>query len=198
MNQRARQTVTSSVEKDFYKLLNNSNFGIDCRNNVGNCYLGLSTIIFQKYLTSKNLQLFFGNDTFRDFFSPSLLKDEITQTFQSKIFALNKEEITYEARKKYYERKMAEELDAVDTYEKNKKVKKRKFKNVDEKITECLEPRKTKMIIDFNDRESPSIKSFAVKKNVKSRSLLVLCQANWLKLFTFLLNLFLTFTKNTK
>ena len=59
---------------------------------------------------------------------------------------------------------MAEELDGVDTYEKNKKVKKRKFKNVDEKITDCLDPRKTRMIIDFNDHESASIKSFAVKK----------------------------------
>ena len=88
----------------------------------------------------------------------------MSQTFQAKIFALNKEEMTCEARKKYYERQMAEELDAIDTYEKNKKVKKRKFKNVDEKIIECLDPRKTKMIIDFNDRESASIKSFAVKK----------------------------------
>ena len=39
MNQKARQTATLSVEKDFYKLLNNSNFGIDCRNNIDNCYL---------------------------------------------------------------------------------------------------------------------------------------------------------------
>lgn len=70
------------------------------------------------------------------FFSPSLLRDEITQLFQAKIFALSKEETTYEARKKYYERQMAEELDAVDSYEKNKKVKKRKFKNVEEKILE--------------------------------------------------------------
>ena len=101
---------------------------------------------------------------FRHFFSPSLLTEEISQTFQAKIFALNKEDSTYEARKKYYERQMAEELDGVDTYEKNKKVKKRKFKNVDEKITDCLDPRKTRMIIDFNDRESASIKSFAVKK----------------------------------
>ena len=30
MNPKSRQTATSSVEKDFYKLLNNSNFGIDC------------------------------------------------------------------------------------------------------------------------------------------------------------------------
>ena len=59
---------------------------------------------------------------------------------------------------------MAEELNAIDTYKKNKKVGKRKFKNVDEKITECLDPRKTKMIIDFNDRESANIESFPVKK----------------------------------
>ena len=32
MNQKARQKAISPVERDFYKLLNNSNFGIDCRN----------------------------------------------------------------------------------------------------------------------------------------------------------------------
>ena len=38
MNQKARQTGTSSVEKDFLKLLNNSNFGIDFRNKIDNYY----------------------------------------------------------------------------------------------------------------------------------------------------------------
>ena len=37
MNQKARQKATSSVERDFYKLLNNANFGIDYRNNIDNC-----------------------------------------------------------------------------------------------------------------------------------------------------------------
>ena len=41
MNQNTGKTVKSSVEKDFYKLLNNSNFGNDCRNNIGNCKLEL-------------------------------------------------------------------------------------------------------------------------------------------------------------
>ena len=41
MNQNARKTAKTSVEKDFYKLLNNSNFGNDCRNNIGNCKLDL-------------------------------------------------------------------------------------------------------------------------------------------------------------
>ena len=31
----------TKVEKDFYKLLNNSNFGNDCRNNIANCKLEL-------------------------------------------------------------------------------------------------------------------------------------------------------------
>ena len=35
MNQKSRQTATSNVEKD----LNNSNFGIDCRNNIDNSTL---------------------------------------------------------------------------------------------------------------------------------------------------------------
>ena len=39
MNQKAGQKPTSPVERDFYKLLNNSNFGIECRNNTDNCVL---------------------------------------------------------------------------------------------------------------------------------------------------------------
>ena len=46
-------------------------------------------------------------------------------------------------------------------------LKKRKFKKGDEKISDCLDPRKTKMVIDFNDRESASIKSFAVRERDK-------------------------------
>ena len=39
-NQKARLKVkTSPVEKGFFKLLNNSNFGIDCCNNIDNCVL---------------------------------------------------------------------------------------------------------------------------------------------------------------
>ena len=41
------------------------------------------------------------------------------------------------------------------------------FQNVEDKITQYLDPRKTKMIVDFNGGESASIKSFAVKKKVK-------------------------------
>ena len=37
MNQCSRQNSKKSIEKDFYKLMNNSNFGYDCHNNLDNC-----------------------------------------------------------------------------------------------------------------------------------------------------------------
>ena len=39
MNQKSRQAATIPVEIGFFKLSNNSNFAIDCRNNIDNCIL---------------------------------------------------------------------------------------------------------------------------------------------------------------
>ena len=152
------------MKRDFLKLLNNSNFGIDCRNNIDNCILeplydDLNDISYiKKFIT------IFSDDTFRNFFSPVHLRKEINQTLQSKVFALNKEDPTCEARKKYFENKMDEELDAVDSFDKNKNRRERQFQKIDEKTADCFDPRKTKMIVEFNGGESASTKSFAVKK----------------------------------
>ena len=98
MNQKARQFATSSVEKDFNKLLNNRNFGIDCRNNIDNCYLEPIYDDFSEISYIKNFTNIFNDGTFRDFFSPSLL--EIHSSYSSKPFALNEDDPCYEARKK--------------------------------------------------------------------------------------------------
>ena len=39
INQKSRQKASTSVQRDFFKLLNNSNFGMDCRNDIDNCIL---------------------------------------------------------------------------------------------------------------------------------------------------------------
>ena len=57
INQNARKIARSKVEKDFYKLLNNSNFGNDCRNNIGNSkidllYDGLEEVSYIKQFTN--------------------------------------------------------------------------------------------------------------------------------------------------
>ena len=72
MNQKSRQAATSSVEKDFFELLNNSTFGIDCLNNIDNCifesiYDNLGEISYIKKFTT-----IFNDDTYRDFFHQNI------------------------------------------------------------------------------------------------------------------------------
>ena len=38
MNQVSCQNATTDVKRDFFKLMKNSNFGFDCRNNADNCF----------------------------------------------------------------------------------------------------------------------------------------------------------------
>ena len=117
-----------------------------------------------KFTISKNLQPFLITTHTEIFFSTELMKEEIIQTFQVRIFALDKNDLIYEARKEYFENKMDEELDSVESFVKLRNKTKRKFKDIGEKIAESLDARKTKMVLEFNDHEAASIKSIAVKK----------------------------------
>ena len=75
---------------------------------------------------------------------------------------MNKDDPRYEARKEYFQNKMDKKLDDVDSFEKKKK--NGKHFQIYDKITDCFDPRKTKMVVKFNNRESASIISFAVRK----------------------------------
>ena len=72
-----------------------------------------------KFPTLKNSRPFLMT-IYLDIFFTEHMKEEIIQTFQGKIFALNKNDSKYEARKEYFENKMDEELDAVESFEKSK------------------------------------------------------------------------------
>ena len=99
MNQKSRQKASSFVERDFFKLLNNSNFEIDSRNNIDNCILEPLYDDYTEISYIKKFTTIFSDNTFSNFFSPALLREEITQTFQSKIFAPDKDKPMYAARK---------------------------------------------------------------------------------------------------
>ena len=90
MNQKALQKATSPVERNFYKLLNNVNFGIDYRNNIDNCRLkpiwdGIGEVSY-----IKKFDTIFNNEKYWDFYSPQVMRDEIDQKYNNLILSLDK------------------------------------------------------------------------------------------------------------
>ena len=113
MNQNARKIAKTKVEKDFYKLLNNSNFGNDCRNNIGNCKLellfdGLDEISYIKKFTN-----ILQESRYRQFFTIDLLKQQIQTEFNKKTENLDQDDPFYLLIYEVHSRKLEEDLEAV-------------------------------------------------------------------------------------
>ena len=99
MNQFARQKAKTSVEKYFYKLMSNSNFGTDCTNNINNCqfeaiYDEIGDISFIKKYAN-----IFGNSQYKDFACIKTMKKEIEQTYNNQLLALDPNDPTSDVRK---------------------------------------------------------------------------------------------------
>ena len=95
MNQNARKTAKSKVEKDFYKLLNNTNFGIDCINNIGNCKLELLYDGLDEISSIKKFTNVLQDNNFKEFFTIDLLKEQIQAEFIEKTENLDQDDPFY-------------------------------------------------------------------------------------------------------
>ena len=73
MNLVARQNAQTYVGKDFYKLMNNANFGYDCRNNTDNYYFPPIYDEIDEFWFAKRYQKIFDQDIF-DFVSSEILE----------------------------------------------------------------------------------------------------------------------------
>ena len=80
MNQKARKNGTSPIEWDFYKLLNYSNFGISCRNNIDNWKLEPIQDKVGEISYVKKFNTIFDNENDRDFYSPDLWEKKIIKS----------------------------------------------------------------------------------------------------------------------
>ena len=165
MNQKAKQKATST---DFYKLLNNANFGIDCRNNMDNCKLEPICDEIGEISYIKRFDTIFGNDgNYRSLYSPQIERDEINQKYNALVLCLDKNDPAYEARKGWYQAKKEEDLDSIDSLEARleKNGKTRKYLDIDAKIGEAVNSNRTKVVLEFNCQGSASVKSFTVKQS---------------------------------
>ena len=95
MNKKARQQSKNSIEKDFYKLMNNSNFGYDCRNNLGNCKF---VPIFDEFkeITYINRHHNIFDPKVSQLVTSDLLKADVEENYNDKLWKLDKEDRFYE------------------------------------------------------------------------------------------------------
>ena len=94
MNQNSREKFKSSIEKGFYKLLNNSNFGYDCRNNLDNCQF---VPIFDEYkeVTCVGRYFNFFDPRVSQFVTGDFVRQEIEEKYNDKLIKLDKEDKFY-------------------------------------------------------------------------------------------------------
>ena len=176
LNQNARKTAKTSVEKDFYKLLNNNNFGNDCRNDIGNCKLELIDDGLEELKYIKNYNNF--DDEIFEFFSTDLLRENLNNEFQEQIQKLHTNDPYYFSILENITEKYERDLAGIERRNRTLKKKKAQNKNyqinkiiqkIEERIKACDDLRKNRMILEFNDAQSSAIKSIAVKNetNIK-------------------------------
>ena len=121
MNQNARKTAKAKVEKDFHKLLNNSNFGNDCRNYLGNCQLellfdGLEEISYIKKFTNV-----MQDHRYREFFSIELLQDQGRKKFDEEAKNLDQDNPFYFLMYKSLRNELEEDVEAIKLFSKRNK-----------------------------------------------------------------------------
>ena len=171
MNQNTRKTAKSKVEIDFYKLLNNSNFGNDCRNNIGNCTLELIYDGPEELAYIKKFTDVFHDPKFKEFFTVGLFKKQVEDEFEQKLERLDIEDKFYPALLESITQTKDEKLEAIDAFNQRKKRKgqtyfnKKKLNFIEEQIEDSMDLRTNKMTIEFSDSESSSVKHIAIKSN---------------------------------
>ena len=83
-NQRKRQKAKTSIKKDFYKLMNNANFGWDCRDNAKNAKFQPIIDEVNEIAYIKNYYNLFDN-RFSKFVNSDVLEQQVNQQLEQNI-----------------------------------------------------------------------------------------------------------------
>ena len=155
MNQKSRQESKNSIEKDFYKLMNNLNFGYDCRNNIDNCEF---VPIFGEYNEITFISRYHNNfdQKVSQFVTSDLLKKQIEEKFNDKLIKLDPEDRFYEIKLQTIKSERLSSLEAAEKVDKNKKKYKRKATLYDyaDRKNEASTNQRVKSLIDFDEEYS--------------------------------------------
>ena len=162
MNKVSQQNAKTSVEKDFFKLMNNSNFGYYCRKNMHNSFFSPIIGELEEVQYIKRHQNVF-DPSLQEFVPSELLEKGINENFHNKIAALDTNSQFYDVRKNSFEVKRKKQLDAVNSIRAKKKKGHKKI--LFERSMSKLPALSAKSMIEFDTEYAYSIKDLGVKEN---------------------------------
>ena len=132
MNQRSRQNAKNSIDKDFYKLMNNANFGYDCRNNLDNCQFIPIFDEMNEVTYLKRYYNYFDKEVSK-FISTDLIRAEVEEKYNDSLMKLSNDDKFYQIKLIALKTEKQEGLEAVEAFEKkNKKLKRKRT------IADCM------------------------------------------------------------
>ena len=115
MTQVSRQKAKTRVEKDFYKLLNNSNFGYDCRNNIDSCSFKPTFDDIDEISCIQKYTSIYYNDVYKDFAYNDSIKEQIEHEYKSDLMSIKEDDPYLESKRHYAGQKRARKLDIVES-----------------------------------------------------------------------------------
>ena len=152
MNQKSRQKSKNDVEKDFFKLMNNSNFGYDCRNNIDK-FRFVPIYDEMKEITFVNRYHDIFDQKVKNFVTPDLLKQKAEEEFNEKLAKLDKEDKLYKIKFQTIQEDRKSSVETAENFEKklNKNKRKKTLLDYDARKNDALINQKVKSLIDFDD-----------------------------------------------
>ena len=127
MNQKSRQNAKNSIKKDFYKLMNNSNFGYDCHNKLDNCQFIPPIFDKLKELTYLKRYYNYFDQIVSKFVIANLIKQEIDEKYNDSLMKLSKDDKFYEIKLSSIKAERAESMETAEKCEQTKNNKKKNF-----------------------------------------------------------------------
>ena len=165
MNQTSRQNPKNNIEKDFFKLMNNANFGFDCRNKANNTkFEPIIDEVNEISYIKKYYNLF---DTKAQKFGRSeVLEEHINSEYEQRVAEVRDDDLFKNAHLREIENEKNDNLNGLKLMKATeKKLKKRKIHETDTEVNNALKNKKIKTMYDFDKSQCNCIKSIVVKTN---------------------------------